>query len=207
MKKKFNLTPKDLINFESEIADLFNNAKIRAPIHLYHGNENEIIKIFKKINIKKDWVFCSWRSHYQCLLKGVPKSLLKKKIVQGESISLVFPKYKIYSSAIVGGSLPIAVGVAESVKLNNSNEKVFCFLGDMTSETGIAHECFKYSINHKLPIHFIIEDNNLSVMTKTKEVWKSSHLSFTLFKNKKYFSYYKYKSKYPHAGAGVRVQF
>ena len=34
-------------------------------------------------------------------------------------------------------------------------------MGEMTSETGIAHECIKYSRNHKLPIHFIIEDNKL----------------------------------------------
>ena len=41
----------------------------------------------------------------------------------------------------------------------------------MTSETGIAHESIKYSINKKLPIHFIIEDNNLSVMTDTRKTW------------------------------------
>ena len=70
----------DLIQFENEIAKLFNAGKIRAPIHLYHGNEKEIIKIFKNIK-SKDWVFCSWRSHYQCLLKGVPKKLIKDEIV------------------------------------------------------------------------------------------------------------------------------
>ena len=54
-----------LIAFENKIADLFNKAKIRAPIHLYSNNEEQMIKIFKKIK-KNDWVFCSWRSHYQC---------------------------------------------------------------------------------------------------------------------------------------------
>ena len=74
------MNKKDLINFEEEIASLFNQGKIRAPVHLYHGNEDKIIEIFKKIN-KQDWVFCSWRSHYQCLLKGVPeKKLTKEKI-------------------------------------------------------------------------------------------------------------------------------
>ena len=43
MKKTLN--SKDLINFELKIASLFNNAKIRAPVHLYYGNENKIIKI------------------------------------------------------------------------------------------------------------------------------------------------------------------
>ena len=65
-----------LIKFEEEIAELFNSGKIKAPVHLYHGNEDQIIKIFKKIE-KDDWVFCTWRSHYQCLLKGVPEKEIK----------------------------------------------------------------------------------------------------------------------------------
>ena len=147
---------KDLINFEKEIADLFNNKKIKSPIHLYSGNEEFLINFFKKIN-KNDWIFCSWRSHYQCLLKGVPKEELRKEILNGKSISLCFPKYKIYSSAIVGGNLPTAVGVALSLKRKKRNEKVYSFIGDMTSETGIAHECIKYSRNNKLPIHFVVD--------------------------------------------------
>ena len=83
---------KKLINFENKIADLFNRAKIKAPIHLYSNNEDILIKLFKKIR-KNDWVFCSWRSHYQCLLKGVPEKLLEREILDGKSISLCFPKY------------------------------------------------------------------------------------------------------------------
>ena len=48
---------------------------------------------------------------------------------------------------------------------------MYVFLGDMTAETGIMHESLKYSINHNLPIHFIIEDNGLSVCTNTNKVW------------------------------------
>ena len=134
------MNKQDLINFEEEIASLFNQGKIRAPVHLYHGNEDKIIEIFKKIN-KQDWVFCSWRSHYQCLLKGVPKEEIKNEILSGRSISLCFPEYKIYSSALVGGSIPIAVGTAMSLKLRKEKSTmVYCFMGEMTSETGIAHE-------------------------------------------------------------------
>ena len=196
---------KDLINFENDIAHAFNSGKIRAPIHLYSNNEDFLIKFFKKIK-KNDWVFCSWRSHYQCLLKGVPAEILKNEILDGKSISLCFPEYKIYSSAIVGGSIPIAVGIALSIKRNKQKEKVYCFMGDMTSETGIAHECIKYSKNHKLPIHFIIEDNKKSVCTDTRKAWSTKKLSYQN-RSDKYVTYYKYKLKYPHAGVGKRVQF
>ena len=173
--KKYKIN--DLIRFEDEIANLFNQAKIKAPVHLYYGNEKNIIKVFNKIK-KNDWVFCSWRSHYQCLLKGVPQNEIKKEILKGKSISLCFPKYNIYSSAIVGGAIPIALGVALSLKLNKKKSKVYCFVGDMTSETGIMHESLKYAENFNFTIKFIIEDNNLSVCTDTRKTWNTKAVNF-----------------------------
>ena len=195
----------DLINFEDSIAKLFNEAKIKAPIHLYSGNEKFLINFFKKIK-KNDWVLCSWRSHYQCLLKGVPPKKITNEIINGKSISLCFLDYKVYSSAIVGGSLPIAVGLALSLKRKKSKNKIYCFIGDMTSETGIAHECIKYSKNKNLPIHFIVEDNRKSVCTDTRKVWSKNKLTYENVSDK-FVTYYRYKLKYPHAGAGQRVQF
>ena len=199
------MNEKYLINFEDNIAKLFNEAKIKAPIHLYSGNEKFLINFFKKIK-KNDWVLCSWRSHYQCLLKGVPPKKITNEIINGKSISLCFLDYKIYSSAIVGGSLPIAVGLALSLKRKKSKNKIYCFIGDMTSETGIAHECIKYSRNKNLPIHFIVEDNRKSVCTDTRKAWSKNKLTYENVSDK-FVTYYKYKLKYPHAGAGKRVQF
>ena len=199
------MNEKKLIEFEDDIANLFNQGKIRSPIHLYSGNEKFLINLFKKIK-KNDWAFCSWRSHYQCLLKGVPPKKIKNEIINGKSISLCFIEHKIYSSAIVGGVLPIALGLAVSLKRKKSKNKVYCFVGDMTSETGIAHECIKYSIKKNLPIHFIIEDNGKSVCTDTRKTWSTKKLTYQNIKSK-FVTYYKYKLKYPHAGAGKRVQF
>ena len=202
------LTKEELIEFENEIAECFNAAKIKAPIHLYHDNEEQIIEVFKKHNIgNEDWVLCSWRSHYQCLLKGVPRKELKEAILEGRSISLCFNKYRVLSSGIVTGVIPIAVGIALDIKRKGGNNKVYCFMGDMTSETGIAHECIKYSRNHKLPIHFIVEDNGKSVCTDTRATWNQETLTYE-GTNTEYITYYRYSlDKYPHAGAGMRVQF
>ncbi len=199
------LTKDELISFEEEIASVFNSGGIRAPVHLYNGNEEQIIDVFRKVRTQ-DWVFCSWRAHYQCLLKGVPRLLVREEILAGRSISLCFPEHRIFSSAIVGGVLPIAVGAAMSIKRRAEDATVFCFLGEMTSETGIAHESIKYSRNHRLPIHFIVEDNGKSVCTDTREVWNQQKLSFEAITDD-YVTYYRYTTKYPHAGAGVRVQF
>jgi pyruvate dehydrogenase E1 component alpha subunit len=204
MKK---LLPKEyLIAFEEEIAQCYNNALIKAPIHLYNGNEDNMLEVFQHIN-EDDWVLCSWRSHYQCLLKGVPRERLKNDILAGRSISLCYKEYKIISSGIVTGVLPIATGIALDIKNKNEKNKVFCFMGDMTSESGVAHECIKYCINKKLPIHFIIEDNSKSVCTITRETWGLGKLTFEETLNE-YITFYSYDaSKYPHAGSGKRIQF
>jgi pyruvate dehydrogenase E1 component alpha subunit len=206
---------KDLIRFETEIATLFNSGKIRAPVHLYSGNEKQIQKVFQQIDIDNDWVCCTWRNHYQCLLKGVPEQELADKIVSGKSMVMNLSKYKIVSSSIVGGIPSIAVGIAESIKLKKEKSRVWCWLGDMSAETGNFHEAYKYAVNHKLPITFVVENNGLSVTTPTDDIWNRTipwYLPKDVFINDWYETenliYYEYKNLiYPHAGAGVRVQF
>ena len=198
-------TSKLLKQFEERIANQFNEGKIQAPIHLSDGNESQLIEIFKSIR-SEDFVFCSWRSHYQCLLKGVNPELVESEILAGRSIALCFPENNVYSTAIVGGQIPLAVGAAFSIKRNGIGSHVWCFVGDMTSETGVAQTAFRYSEKHDLPITFVIEDNGISVLTETRKVWNTVTLRFEEVKNSKIVSY-KYKSKFPHAGAGVRVQF
>ena len=57
-----------------------------------------------------------------------------------------------------------------------------------------------------LPIHFIIEDNSKSVCTDTRDTWNCNTLSYER-KSDPMITYYRYETKYPHAGAGIRVQF
>ena len=96
------LTKEQLIAFEDQIADCFNNAMIKAPFHLYYGNEDKIIEVFKQVQ-PEDWVFCTWRSHYQCLLKGVPQEQIKQEqikratIVQQSTTTPLIPKNEIIS--------------------------------------------------------------------------------------------------------------
>ena len=72
------MVKKELIDFETKIGNAFNAGEIPAPIHLYHGNEDKIIEIFKDIDIKNDWVCCTWRNHYQGLLKVLKQDISMK---------------------------------------------------------------------------------------------------------------------------------
>jgi pyruvate dehydrogenase E1 component alpha subunit len=199
----------ELQEFEEDISNCFINKQIKAPIHLERNNEDQLIEIFKDIR-KQDWVLTTWRSHYKCLLKGVPKEELKQAILNGRSINLCFPEYKILSSAIVGGNIPIGVGIAKAIKLKNRDSKVYVFIGDMTAETGIFWESIKYVIGHDLPIKFIIEDNGKSVCTPTRNTWVNNNTEDLVVSLPiKYVDGYSYDLPCPHAGplSGERIQF
>lgn len=196
LKKKID----HLINFEKEIASLYERKSIKGPVHLSGNNERQLIKIFSRIK-KDDWVFSGWRNHYHALLKGIEQKNLINQIIKGKSMTINSIKNKFISSSIVGGVLPIALGVALSIKFKKKKEKVWVFLGDMTYETGVFYECYKYAKNFNLPIKFVVEDNNLSTNTPTIKAWgkKQQKLPGVLL--------YKYKRKYPHHGIGKWILF
>lgn len=160
----------DLIEFEKRIASIYNQGRIRGPIHLTGGNEEQLIDIFQYIS-RNDWVYCSWRNHLHALLHGVSKNKVEEFILEGKSMSISCKKRNFMSSSIVAGIIPIALGTALSIQRKKEKKHVWCFVGDMTSETGTFHECQKYALNFKLPISFIIENNNLSTYTPTKIAW------------------------------------
>lgn len=196
-----NWSAQDLIDFENDIVENWETGKIRGPVHLSNGNEEHLIKIFSKIGID-DWVFSTWRSHYHALLHGIEPEVLKQKILDGKSITIVDKESKFYASAIVTGTLPIALGVAKSLKMKGSDEKVWVFLGDMAFESGIFYEVHKYARNYDLPLYFVVEDNGVSTNTPTLETWNGIQRDIP-----EDVIYYKYKSQYPHYGTGKWVVF
>jgi len=198
------MTPPELRKFEEKVFQLFKDKKIASPIHLRGGNEEHLIKIFKEIR-EEDFCVCTWASHLECLLKGVPPDALEDAILRNKSICLSFKDYNIISSAIVGGNGPIAVGLAKSIKDKKEDRKVWCFVGDMSFYTGSIQESIRYSEVHDLPITFVVADNGLSVETPTKACWGNSIKE--LSENSPKCLYYSYVNVFPHAGIGEKVLF
>ena len=211
------MNKQELIDFENEIAEIYKEGKIRGPIHLRDGNEDYLIQYFDKYVKPADYKFATWANHLEALLSGVPQHFVKARILDGESMAMNFPDYNFYTSAIVGGICPIAVGMAHALKAKNSNARVHAFIGDMTFMTGIAHESMKYSLAHNLPISWIIADNNKSVCTDTTKTWGIS--SYEILRQQwvnfaEHYPapnwqvyYYQYDSKWPHSGVGEFVSF
>lgn len=165
------MTAEELIAFEDEMVKEFEAGNIKAPLHLSGGNHEQLLKIFEDVH-PEDWICGTWRFHWHALLKGVPRGEVKRRILEGRSIALCFPEYRVISSAIVGGIAPIAVGLAWAIKRNNGQERVWCFLGDMAARTGIVDECVRYSIANDLPVEWVVEDNNIGgTHVDTRKTW------------------------------------
>ena len=200
-QKEVLLTKQELIGFEIRVKEEYEKATITGPVHMSGGNEEQLLEIFKYID-RGDWVFSSWRNHYHALLHGVPEDHLWDLITAGKSMSVYCENPKLYTSSIVGGIIPIALGAAQALKYKNSKQKVWCFIGDMTFETGVFHEAYKYSRCHNLPLEFIIEDNDMSTNTPTAGTWNGQKAQ----KPEDVF-YYTYERIYPHHGTGQWVLF
>jgi len=211
----------ELRDFEEEVKASYLQGHIRAPVHLSHGNANQLIEIFQDVS-PTDWVFSTYRSHFHALLQGVPREQVMAEVLAGHSIHLEFPEYRFYSSAIVAGILPIALGTALGLKRRGMwerwRERVWCFVGDMAARTGAFHEVVKYAQGFDLPIKFVVECNGLSTNTPTHEVWGIPHqhiivgdtisrISFDGWTTGGIIRYCYSREGWPHYGVGVRVDF
>jgi TPP-dependent pyruvate/acetoin dehydrogenase alpha subunit len=202
------VTKDELISFEDEIAEIFGQGKIKAPVHLRRGREDQLIKIFEDENISKDdHVFGFWDSHELALLKGVPRDAVKQAVLDGNSIALAFPEHKLLCSGIVGSLMGTAVGVAWALKNQKREGCAYLFCGEMSAETGSFFEAVKYATNFDLPIKFIVGDNGLSVMTDTREVWGAKDPWFKDTKFAEKIIYFQYKNEFPHSGLGRLIKF
>ncbi len=190
---------KELIGFERELAQGLLDEKVKPPIHFSRGNEKELINIFKDIK-EEDWVCSTYRNHYHALLKGIPKDWLREEIAKGRSMQIMREDYKFVTSSIVGGILPIAVGIGMGIKRKKDPYKVWVFCGDMAAETGIFHECVKYVKRNNFPVNFIIEDNGLGVNTPTQKAWGQDYGEPLIIR-------YSYEAVFPHQGVGKEVGF
>jgi len=154
--------------FEQKIVELYPDQEIKTPVHLYTGQEAVAAGVC--VNLKKhDYVFSNHRSHGHCIAKGTSlKSIMAELYLKktgcskgkGGSPHLVDVENNILgTSAIVGGGLAIAVGVALAVTIKNEQKVVVAFFGDGAVDGGTFHESLNFASLKKLPIVFVCENN------------------------------------------------
>jgi hypothetical protein len=163
-------TPDGLRSFVDKIAEHHDAGRLPFALHLPGGNEEQLINIFADIN-EGDYVLSTHRNMYHALLHGLPPEEVEQKILNGRSMFMFDRERNFYVSAIIGGPVAIAVGIAWALKRKGSSQRVYCFLGDGTEDTGHFAEAVRYVDGFDLPCTFIIEDDCMAVEAPKERRW------------------------------------
>ena len=162
---------------QKRIADIYPRVprRIQCPVHLYIGHEAIAVGVCANL-FPDDYVFSYYRGHGHYLAKGGDLRMLFAELYgkrtgcsggRGGSMHLVDIKRGFMgTSAIVGGSIPIAVGAALAFKMRKESRIVVSFFGDGACEEGVWHESMNFAALQALPIVFVCENNFYAVKSR-----------------------------------------
>lgn len=159
---------------EEEIARIYPTDKIKSPVHLSIGQEAISVGVCEALS-SQDVVFGTYRGHALYLGKGgnlnkmiaeLYGKITGSNLGKGGSMHLIDVKAGVMGqSAIVGTTIPQAVGYAYALKYLKSKKVVVSFFGDGAVEEGVFHESLNFAALKKLPIIFICENNYYAIHT------------------------------------------
>lgn len=163
--------------FEERAAQLYIQQKIRGFCHLYIGQE--AIAVGGETAIKKtDRVITAYRDHAHPIARGMhPKYVMAElygKITgcskgKGGSMHMFSKEHNFFGGhGIVGGQIPLGAGIAFADKYNGNDRVTLCLMGDGAVRQGALHETFNMAMIWKLPVIFIIENNNYAMGTSVE---------------------------------------
>lgn len=153
---------------EDKITELINNAEIICPVHLYIGQEAVATGVCANLH-KDDYVFSTHRSHGHYIAKGGDMKALVAELYgrttgcshgRGGSMHLAAPEIGLPgSSAIVAGTIPLAIGAALAFSLQKNKRVSVVFFGDGATNEGVFYESLNIASLKKLPVVFVCENN------------------------------------------------
>jgi pyruvate dehydrogenase E1 component alpha subunit len=154
--------------FEEKAAELYAVGKIRGFLHLYIGEEAVAVGAMQALT-PEDGIVATYREHGQALARGIPAGSLMAEMYgkangcsrgRGGSMHFFDVSRRFYGGhAIVGGGLPVAVGLALADKLRSRASVTACFFGDGAVAEGEFHESLNLAALWKLPVLFLCENN------------------------------------------------
>lgn len=163
--------------FEERCVELYSHQKIRGFLHLYIGEEAIAVGIMQALN-GEDAVLATYREHGHALARGIAAKNVMAELYgkvegasrgRGGSMHIFDAKTRFYGgSAIVGGNLPLAVGIALSDKMMQRKRVTVCFFGDGAMAEGEFHEALNLAALWQLPVLFVCENNLYGMGTAIK---------------------------------------
>jgi len=154
--------------FEEKSAELYSAGKIRGFLHLYIGQEAVATGVMQALT-PEDAIVATYREHGHALARGVPAGAIMAEMYgrangcsrgRGGSMHLFDLGRRFYGGyAIVGGGLPVAVGLALADRLQQRRRVTACFFGDGAVAEGEFHEALNLAALWELPVLFLCENN------------------------------------------------
>ncbi len=173
--------------FEEKAAELYSLGKIRGFLHLYIGEEAVAVGAMQALT-SEDAIVATYRDHGQALARGIPPGSLMAEMFgkangcsrgRGGSMHFFDAPRRFYGGyAIVGGGLPIAVGLALADKLQNRQRVTACFFGDGAVAEGEFHESMNLAALWGLPVLFLCENNLYAMGTALNRHQSQIDISF-----------------------------
>lgn len=163
--------------FEDETLKYYEVAKVYGMLHVAHGKEALAVGFAKNIK-PNDFVLASYRAHDHALMKGIDMYRLAAELMgkitginkgKAGSMHIMDDKMRFLEDSVVGGQIPISLGIAYAFKYRNEDSIVITFLGDGAVNTGAFHESLNMASILKLPIAFVVENNRWAITTHVSE--------------------------------------
>jgi len=160
--------------FEQKAYQAFTQEKIKGFCHLYNGQEAVAVGSISVLN-DDDAVITAYRDHAHALTRGVDPNACMAELFgkitgcsrgKGGSMHFFDAKKHFYGGhGIVGGQIPIGTGLAYAQKYLGTNRVTLAYMGDGAINQGAVHESMNLAALWKLPIVYIIENNEYSMGT------------------------------------------
>jgi pyruvate dehydrogenase E1 component alpha subunit len=172
--------------FEEKCAELYSAGKIRGFLHLYIGEEAVAVGIMEGL-LPDDAVVATYREHGHALARGIPADRLMAEMFgkqegcshgRGGSMHVFDAATRFYGgNAIVGGGIPIAVGLALADRMRDRPRVTACFFGDGAVAEGEFHESMNLAALWKLPVLFVCENNLYAMGTRIERALSETDLT------------------------------
>jgi pyruvate dehydrogenase E1 component alpha subunit len=163
--------------FEEKAGQLYIQQRIRGFCHLYIGQEAVVAGATSVIR-HDDNMISAYRDHVHPIAKGVHPNAIMAELMakitgcskgKGGSMHMFSAEHRFFGGhGIVGGQIPLGAGIAFADKYNGSDRVTLCYMGDGAVRQGALHEAFNMAMLWKLPVIFIIENNNYAMGTSVE---------------------------------------
>lgn len=163
--------------FEEKTGQLYIQQKIRGFCHLYIGQE-ALVAGSESVLRRDDRVITAYRDHAHPIGRGLhPKYIMAELMAKitgcskgkGGSMHIFSKEFNFFGGhGIVGGQIPLGAGIAFADKYNGNDNVTLCYMGDGAVRQGALHETFNMAMLWKLPVIFIIENNNYAMGTSVE---------------------------------------